>query len=138
MVVRSYVVEYIKEFHNFVNLPKAMISSFIALVTNSLNPQGLDDFRPICLIGCVYKFISKWLVARLKKIIGMLIFKTQTSFIPGRQLLDRVVLVNEIIDFGKRNKRSSLLFKIDFTKAYNCVDWKFLVKILLAMGFGDK
>lgn len=89
-------------------------------------------------MGYIYKVISKLLVARLKKIIGRLISKTQTTFIPGRQLLDGVVVVNEIIHFVNRFKRSYLLFKIDFTKAYYCVDWNFLVKVLLEMGFGDK
>lgn len=54
------------------------------------------------------------------------------------QLLDGVVVANGLLDFGKRKKMSCILFKVDFDKAYDCVDCYFLEKVLVAMGFVDK
>src|SRR3954470_2091846 len=102
-------------------MTRAMTASFIALIPKIDNPQGFDDFRPICLIGCILKIISKLLAARLSRVIGKLISKSQTAFVPNRQILDGVVVANEIIDLAKRTKKSCILFKVDFAKAYDCV-----------------
>lgn len=42
------------EFNKIVVLPKAISFVFIALVPKNLNPQGLKEYCPICLIGCLY------------------------------------------------------------------------------------
>ncbi|CAK8566159.1 unnamed protein product [Lathyrus sativus] len=115
-----------------------MISSFIALIPKLESPQGMEDYRPISLIGCVYKVIFKILAARLSKDIGRLISVSQMTFVPGRQLLDEVLVANKLVNFAKRNKRCCLMLKVDFAKANNCVDWGFLEHIMLAMGFGLK
>lgn len=44
----------------------------------------------------------------------------------------------QIVRLCQRRNMSCLLFKVDFAKAYNCVDRKFLQKMMLAMGFGSK
>ncbi|GAU22757.1 hypothetical protein TSUD_129690 [Trifolium subterraneum] len=48
-----------------------------------------------------------------------LISPNQSAFIKGRQLVDGVLAVNEIIDFARKSKRSCLIFKVDFEKAYD-------------------
>lgn len=119
-------------------MPKSLCSSFIALIPKRENPQNLDDFRPISLIGCIYKVVSKLLAARLSLVIGKLVSTYQTTFISGRQILDGVVVANKLIDFATRNKKSCLLLKVDFAQAYECVDLGFLQKVFLAMNFGVK
>lgn len=84
------------------------------------------------------KIISKVLVARLRKVIGRLVSSNQTTFIPGRQILDGVLATNEILDFAKRNKRECMVFKVDFPQAYDCVDWSYLRYVLVSMGFGAR
>lgn len=137
-VVGCDVVTCFQEFRFTATLPKVMLSLFVALIPKSESPQGLDEHRLIFLIWHVYKFISKVLVARLRCVIDSLISKNQTTFISGRQLLYGVGVINELLDFAKRRKRSYLLFKVDFAKAYDCVDWKFLQKMMMAMNLGRK
>ncbi|KAK2454400.1 hypothetical protein QL285_001964 [Trifolium repens] len=78
------------------------------------------------------------LTARLAKVIGGLIPNTQSAFIKGRQLVDSVVVVNEIIDYAKKSKKECMVLKVDFEKAYDSVDWGFLDYMLERFGFGDK
>jgi hypothetical protein len=90
------------------------------------------------LLGCIYKIIAKVLAARLAKVIGPLISKSQTAFLKGRQLVEGVVVVNEVIDYAKKTGKECLILKVDFEKAYDSVDWKFLDYMLQRFGFGEK
>ena len=52
--------------------------------------------------------------------------------------MDGVLVANETIDFLKRSKKRGLIFKVDFEKAYDSVEWAFLLDGLENMGFGVK
>lgn len=102
------------------------------------NPQGLNGFRPISLIGCIYKIIAKILAIRLKGVLSGVISKSQTTFVHGRKILDGVLLANEIINVAKRKRWWLLMFKEDFEKAYNLVSWNFIEYMVIRMGFNEK
>lgn len=65
-------------------------------------------------MGCIYKFILKVMAFRLSKVIGRLVFMSQTTFILGRKVLGGVLVVNELIDLVKRKNKRCILFKVDF------------------------
>ncbi|CAJ2667257.1 unnamed protein product [Trifolium pratense] len=137
-ILKTDVMEFLNEFHSSASLPKAITASFLTLVPKKDNPQVLSDYRPICLVGCLYKILSKVLAARLKKVIGKLISDCQTAFVPNRQILDGVLVVNELIDFAKRRKDNCLLLKVDFERAYDTVNWNFLEYMMRRMGFAQR
>ncbi|GAU32684.1 hypothetical protein TSUD_145580 [Trifolium subterraneum] len=126
------------QFHGNSCLPKGLLSYFLALIPKVNSPQALGDFRPISLLGCLYKLVAKVLAARLGKVLGELIPKTQSAFLKGRQLVDGVVVVNEIVDYAKKAGKECLVLKVDFEKAYDSVDWRFLEYMLRRFGFGIK
>jgi hypothetical protein len=101
------------------------------------HPQDLFDFRPICLIGSLYKILSKLLANRLKRVLGKLISNCQSAFLPQRQILDGVVVLNELIDLAKRRKDECFLFKVDFERAYDSVSWSFLECMMIKMRFQE-
>ncbi|XP_058780621.1 uncharacterized protein LOC131654295 [Vicia villosa] len=119
-------------------LSKATVSSFINLIPKKESPSRLDDFRPICLVGCLYKAISKLLASRLKKVLNSVISEVQSAFVPCRNLLDGVMVANEIMDYAVKEKKGCLLFKVDFEKAYDSVNWPFLFWMLKKLGFGER
>ncbi|MCH79914.1 RNA-directed DNA polymerase (Reverse transcriptase), partial [Trifolium medium] len=120
------------QFHGNARLPKGFTSFFVALIPKVESPFGVGDFRPISLLGCLYKLIAKVLASRLSLVMGSLIA------IKGRQLMDGVVVVNEVIDFARRAKKECLILKVDFAKAYDSVEWSFLEYMLRRFGFNDK
>lgn len=136
--VKDDIVEFLQEFQITGVLPKAITASFLALIPKVNNPQNLKEYRPICLIGCLYKILSKVLASRLKKVIAKLISPCQSAFISGRQILDGVLMINEVVDLAKRRKDECLLFKVDFEKAYDSVSWSFLTYMLNRMGFDKR
>ncbi|GJZ74574.1 reverse transcriptase domain, reverse transcriptase zinc-binding domain protein [Tanacetum coccineum] len=87
------------------------------------------DYRPISLIGCAYKVITKILATRLFKVMPKIISPNQTAFISGRQILDGVLIANEIVNYAKKSGMKFLLFKVDFEKAFDCVNWSISVLV---------
>jgi len=113
-------------------------ASFISLVSKKDNPSILNDFRPISLVGCTYKVVSKILANRLRIVLPRVIDVHQSVFLRGRRLLDSVLVANEVVDFMRKEKKSGLLVKVDFEKAYNSVHWKYLVYMMSRLDFCSK
>ncbi|GJW08951.1 RNA-directed DNA polymerase, eukaryota [Tanacetum coccineum] len=113
-------------------------SSFIALIPKSLEPKFVGDFRPISLIGCVYKVITKILQSRLSLVISDLISDVQTAFLPNRQILDGPFIINELLSRCHHKKQRAMIFKVDFAKAYDSIRWDYLEDVLCSFGFGSK
>ncbi|KAJ9536970.1 hypothetical protein OSB04_029703 [Centaurea solstitialis] len=128
----------IKEFESYPNRIAVSNSSFIALIPKAKDPLCLDDFRPIHLLGCVTKAISKMLAERLKSVIGDVISPVQSAFVKGRQILDGPLIVNEILSWAKRLKKRCYIFKVDFAKAFDNVNWEFLWEVMGQMNFGQR
>lgn len=98
----------------------------------------MSDYRPISLISCLYKIISKIFSTWLAKVIHKLIGANQTTFLIWRQILDSCVIANEIVSCAKSEDSRLLLFKVDFEKAFDNVNWSFFHDIMQQMGFGVK
>ena len=71
--------------------------------------------------------MAKVLVNRLREVIGVLIRPFQYAFIPGRQLPNSVVMAGEIFVAWKVQGTKGFMWKVDFVKAYDSLDWRFLV-----------
>ncbi|GKV50143.1 hypothetical protein SLEP1_g56855 [Rubroshorea leprosula] len=132
------IINFIKEFHQNARLVKGINSSYITLVPKKKNPTSLKEFRPICTIGSMYKILAKVLANRLKKVIAKIISASQSAFIKGRQLVDCSFALNEIIHDLKIKRRKGIIFKANFEKAFDSVDWGYLDKMLSFLGFGEK
>lgn len=112
--------------------------AFIALISKSGNPSSVADFRPISLIGSIYKLISKVLAARLQRVMPLIILENQFAFTKGRQIVDCIMLANDIVHAMGKRSEGGLLIKLDFAKAYDNIDWDFLLDLMKEMGFGRR
>ncbi|GKV26308.1 hypothetical protein SLEP1_g35639 [Rubroshorea leprosula] len=136
--IKEDFISFFSEFHQNGKLVRGLNSSFLALVPKKLNAVNLKDYRPISLIGCVYKLLAKVLANRLKSVMSDIVSETQSAFVGGRQLIDSVLVLNEVVDEIKNRKQPAFVFKADFEKAYDCVDWSFLDWMMDSFGFGIK
>jgi len=63
------IYKAIHSFHEFGYIPKGCNTSFITLIYKKDNPGNLGDYKPISLVGCIYKIIAKILANRLKGVL---------------------------------------------------------------------
>ncbi|GJR71510.1 RNA-directed DNA polymerase, eukaryota [Tanacetum coccineum] len=113
-------------------------SSFIALIPKSLDPKSVCNYRPISLIGSMYKVITKILATRLSVVISDLISDVQTAFLLNQQILDGPFIINELLARCHHKKQRAMVFKVDFAKAYDSIRWDYLEDVLHSFGFGSK
>lgn len=126
---------FLSKFHRNGILAKGMNYTFVGLIPKVENPQRLGGFRPISVVGCLYKVLANVVVNRLRKVIGSIISKSQLAFVKGRQIFDEILIVNEIVDDAHKSKKELLMFKFDFEKAYDSMDWNYLEAVMRLMNF---
>ncbi|XP_057452145.1 uncharacterized protein LOC130743952 [Lotus japonicus] len=69
---------------------------------------------------------------------SFIVLITKFAFIGGRNMLDSVVVVNEVVHEAKSKKRPTIIFKVDYEKAYDSVLWDFLEYMMRRMRFSEK
>lgn len=87
-------------------------------------------------MGSTYKIISKCLSLRLKEVMPEIMSREQGAFLQGRTMIDGVLCVNECIDAHIREGKPGVLCKLDLEKAYDHVNWEFLMYVMRQHGFG--
>ena len=121
-------------------LLKSINHTFITLIPKVNNLKSVAQFRLINLCNVIYKILSKVIVNRLKPILKSIIFETQSAFVADRLITDNILITFESLYHMKTQcsgKTSFMALKLDISKAYDRVEWVFLEKILLKMGFQD-
>ena len=129
---------FLKEFHEHGRFVRSLNSTFQVLIPKNPGVEDLRDFRPISLVGGLYKLLAKVLANRLKKVVGKVVSSAQNAFVEGRQILDAALIVNEAIDSLLNQNESGVLCKLDIEKAYDHLNYNFLLFVMQRMGFGEK
>jgi hypothetical protein len=136
-VIKSDILAAIQAIwnRNFDNFDK-LNSAYITLISKKEGADHVKDFRPISLVHIFGKLITKILANRLASKLNEMISPNQSAFIKGRFIQDNFMLVQQTSRFLHRQKKASLLLKLDITKAFDSVSWPFLIEVLTRLGFG--
>jgi hypothetical protein len=109
----------------------------ITLIPKVASPESVNDFRPITLLNCCLKIITKILANRLQKVVLRIVHKNQYGFLKGRTIQDCIAWAFEFIQCFA-SKKEIILLKLDFAKAFDTIDHGAMIKIMRQMGFDKK
>ena len=138
-IVKESVVNSVQSFFRGGFLLKEFNHTNIALIPKIDNPHLVHYFRPISLINFNYIIISKILSNRFKPILHKIISPTQSAFLKGRSIHDNTILAHEVFHSMKQKKGNGglMALKLDMEKAFDSMEWEFLLKILELLGFNS-
>ena len=105
--------------------------TFIALIHKVENVKKWEDFWPISLCNCIYKLIHKFIANMMKKVLSNAILEEQFSFIQGREIHEVVSISQEVLHSAKTKKILVALIKVDLKKAYDRVNFLYLIFTIL-------
>ena len=132
------MVEAVLTCHNSGSIPFSINQTFITLIPKVKSPVRVSDYRPIALCNTLYKLISKVLANRLKTVLPCVISDTQSAFQSSKAISDNILVAFETLHHMKNQKskkRGFMALKLDMSKAYDRVEWVYLVKIMEKLGF---
>lgn len=98
----------------------------------------IDNLRPITLLNVDYKIFTNSLASRLKSGIGKIISDTQSGFLPNRLIHNNIRLVLDLIDYSHLLEDDGIILFLDFFKAFDKLEHRFILQSLQHFGFGRK
>ena len=119
-------------------LPRGVNATILTLIQKHGDAKEIKDYRPISCCNILFKVISKILANMLKVLLPELIEPNQCAFVKGRLLLENVLLATELVkDYHKQSIQPRSVLKLDISKAFDSVNWSFIMNTLSAMGISD-
>lgn len=139
-IVGNTIIRAVRDMFDTSRLSGRLNASLICLIPKGKAPDRLSQFRPISLCNVLVKVVSKILANRLKPLMAKLTGLFQASFIPGRSLVDNVIVAQELIHSlqKKTNRKGGFVLKVNLEKAYDRVHWPFLQEVLKGTDFKHK
>ncbi|XP_031090908.1 uncharacterized protein LOC115995902 [Ipomoea triloba] len=138
-ILGEEVVSFCKSFILHGQLPVSLGETHIALIPKLKKPELLSDFRPISL--CMYRILAKVLANRFRNVLDFVISPSQSAFIPGRSIVENVLIAYESTHALNRFQGSGGgygVLKVDMSKAYDRVECDFMTTALLNLGFVER
>ncbi|KAK4381921.1 putative mitochondrial protein [Sesamum angolense] len=111
-------------------------TTLLALIPKVNLPSYVSDYRPISCCNVLYKAITKVIVQRMQPVLHLLIDFSQNAFVPGRSIADNILLAQELLaGYNQRRLPPRCTLKVDIQKAYDSVEWDFLLEVLRLFNF---
>ena len=108
------------------------------LIPKHQGAVDIGDFWPISLSNLMCLISAKLQANQLRDSIDALISPFQSAFIPGRQMAENGVLARETVATWNCRGATGFLWNVDFAKAYDSLNWRFLWIVLRRRGFPEE
>ena len=135
--IGTYVLNSLNEAFQKGELSLTQRLGILTCLPKDNKPQEfLKNLCPITLLNVDYKLLSGVLAVRIQKVLPDIISAPQKGFLKGGYIGKNTRLVCDIINYLKGIKKEGLILLIDFQKAFDSLEWKYINEVLLAYNFG--
>lgn len=117
-------------------LPFSQRGALISLIFKKGDRLLHKNWRPISLLNVDYKLCARALAGRLLKVIHHVVAADQTCGVPHRFIGENVALLRDVVHYANVADLPVAVLSLDQEKAFDRVDWPFLLSTLSRMGFG--
>jgi hypothetical protein len=114
------------------------LSSIFLIPKKDKDKTYIKNWRPITLSNCDIKIITKAYAIRLNSVLDPIIHKSQSAYVPGRNIMDNIRTLNVCKQYAAKNNIDSVIVSLDAQKAFDSVDHEYLDCVLEKYGFGDQ
>ena len=135
-VLGSALVDTLNSCYDSGFLAPSQRRDVISLVFKKGDRLDACNWRPISLPNLDYKLAAHVLSGCLLKVIHHMVSKDQTCGVPGRFIGENVALLRDVVDYATRFDVPVAILSLDQEKAFDHVDWGFMLSTLSKMGFG--
>jgi len=91
---------------------------------------SLENPRPISLLNVDYRILTKTIAKRLEKVLPKIINPDQTGYVKGRYIGENARLILDIVPYADEKNVPGVALFIDFRKAFDTIEWDFLIDTL--------
>ncbi len=137
-----YFQNTLKNYANHCYAKGVLTDSFrtakIKLIPKKGDITMIKNWRPISLLNCFYKLISRVLTARLRTVIDKLTPVGQKGYSNTRRCQEVLISVTEGFIYCNANNIKWGILSIDIGKAFDSLSHRFLEEVLKFFNFGEK
>ncbi|GAU13228.1 hypothetical protein TSUD_245980 [Trifolium subterraneum] len=138
-IIKQDVINAVLQFFTTGWLSPNFNANILVLIPKITNVESVNQYRPIAIANFKFKLISKILADRLAPLMPAITSIQQRGFIKGRSIKDCICLTSEAINVLHRKCASgNIALKVDIAKAFDTLNWNFLLKILKCFGFSSR
>ena len=96
----------------------------ITLILKQKEVKRIQRYWPICMLNVRFKIFTKVLANGLTGVADKIVRTSQMAFMPGRNILEGVVMLHETIHELHKKNKDGVTLKLDFEKMYDKVNWQ--------------
>uniref|UniRef100_A0A8C5Q7B2 Reverse transcriptase domain-containing protein n=1 Tax=Leptobrachium leishanense TaxID=445787 RepID=A0A8C5Q7B2_9ANUR len=134
-----HLLKMINSLDDDISLDPSTLRAHIALIPKpDKDHTQVTNYRPISLLNADVKLMAKMMATRLNPLINNLVHPDQTGFIPSREARDNTQRAIALVHMAHNTKTPTLFLSIDAEKAFDRVDWSFLMETMSMLGFGPR
>ena len=119
------------------SLSHSFLTASIKLIPKKGDSSQINNWRPISLLNCIYKILSKAVNNRLKKIADNITSRAQKGFTQSRYIQEVLINVIHSIKHCNEGNIPAFVLYLDQRKAFDSVRHDFMLEVYKFWGIGE-
>ena len=133
--IKNLIVSVFNYSYKKGELSNTQKTGVISLIYKKNDPLSLDNYRPITLLNYDVKLLAYALAQRIKPLLPKIINTDQKGYVKNRYIGLNIRQIQDIIDYADTFKVDGAILFLDFSKAFDSLEWNFMIETLKKFGF---